>query len=407
MNASENRLFRLQHVTLALVFLAASLIAFLAPAVAAAQEDKMPDLLGIWQTRYATPTEEGRLVRESRYEVTRQDKELFWGNDVWHPIDPKTGKALEEWIRSPFVGSLDKSGENGLFAAKGVRFAFRLTGPDEAELEMTSFKKLGGFSPTAFYTVLKRGAVGAITRTEWPDLSGSWSGRCLAVYPDSVRPTSIRLDLVRQDGELLWMDDVWSPTGPVTEKTDPKTVLRERMQGSLNPEATGGVLVKDGVRIGFRLLSEDRMAVEFIRIGGDKEPPMAFYAVLGKGGDESPAPATEGVDLVGAWTGGYRYALPDRPVDAASSLVISRRDGNAIWAEDVWTEPGKNGAAPVQHRDPLAGSLSPDGTHGTLAKPGAYFTFRVTDADHLEFAFSSVGNTGDPAAFHGVFTRQK
>ena len=407
MNASGNRLFRLQHIPFALVFIAAALVSFFAPAVIIAQESNMPDLRGVWKTRYATPTEEGRLVREGSYEVTRQDGELFWGVDVWHPIDPKTGKALDEWIRIPFAGSLDGSGESGLFATKGVRFAFRLTGPDEAELEMTSFKKLGGFSPTAFYAVLKRGAVGSVTRTEWPDLSGSWRGQCLAVYPDAVRPSSLRLDLVRQDGELLWMDDVWSPTGPLTDATDPKTVLRERMQGSLNPAATGGVLVKEGVRIGFRLLSKDRMAVEFIRIGGDKEPATAFHAVLGRGGEEPLAPAAEGVNLVGTWTGEYRYALPDRPADAASSLVITRQEGNAVWAEDVWTQPGEKGADPVRHRDPMAGGLSPDGAHGALAKPGACFTFRVADADHLEFDFTRVGADGNPAAFQGVFTRKK
>ena len=217
----------------------------------------------------------------------------------------------------------------------------------------------------------------------------------------------MRLDLVRQDGELLWMDDVWSPTGPVTATTDPKTVLRERMLGSLNPAGTGGVLAKEGVRVGFRLLSPERLEAEFIRISGDKEPAMAFYSVLGRrGGGETMAPVAKGVNLVGTWTANYRYALPDRPADATSSIVISRQEGNAIWAYDVWTRPGDKGAPPALLRDPMRGSLNPDQTRGALAKPGAYLTFRVLDADHLEFGFTVVGIGRAPTAFFGVFTRK-
>ena len=271
---------------------------------------------------------------------------------------------------------------------------------------MASFKNLGGFAPTAFYAVLKRGGVGAVPQGKWPDLSGSWRGQCLVAQPGELRLSGVRLDLVRQDGELLWMDDVWSPTGPITAKTDPKTVLSERMLGSVNPAGTGGVLTKEGVRMGFRLLSSDRMEAEFIRMGGKHEAATAFHATLRKGGDEPVAPAVKGVNLVGTWTGSYRYALPDRPVNATSSLVITRQEGNAIWADDVWTQPGAKGAASMPHRDPMAGSLSLDQTHGALAKPGACFTFRVLDADCLEFAFSGIDNQ-QPTAFLGILNRKR
>jgi hypothetical protein len=116
------------------------------------------------------------------------------------------------------------------------------------------------------------------------------------------------------------------------------------------------------------------------------------------------APVAKGVNLMGTWTGRYRYALPDRPVDATCSLVITMQEGNAIWAEGVWNRPGRMGSAPVPHRDPMCGSLSPDRTHGALAKPGAFFTFRVLDQDHLEFAFTEID--ANPAAFLGVLTRK-
>jgi hypothetical protein len=406
MNPTGIRSCRWQYALFVFTLLTAVLIALVPPFAAMAQAGKMPDLRGVWKTTYATPTEAGRLVRESSYEITRQDGELFWGVNVWHPIDQATGKALAEWIRNPFVGSLGPNGDQGLFTIEGVQFSFRLVGQDEMELEMASFKNLGGFAPTAFYAVLKRGGVGAVPQGKWPDLSGSWRGQCLVAQPGELRLSGVRLDLVRQDGELLWMDDVWSPTGPITAKTDPKTVLSERMLGSVNPAGTGGVLTKEGVRMGFRLLSSDRMEAEFIRMGGKHEAATAFYATLRKGGDEPVAPAVKGVNLVGTWTGSYRYALPDRPVNATSSLVITRQEGNAIWADDVWTQPGEKGAASMPHRDPMAGSLSLDQTHGALAKPGACFTFRVLDADCLEFAFSGIDNQ-QPTAFLGILNRKR
>ena len=405
MNPTRTHSCRLQSIPFALMLLVAVLVALVAPIAAMAQAGKMPDLRGVWKTTYATPTEAGRLVRESSYEITRQEGQLFWGVDVWHPIDQATGKALAEWIRKPFVGSLGLNGDHGLFTVEGVQFSFRLVRQDEMELEMASFKDLGGFAPTAFYAVLKRGAVGAVQQGKWPDLSGSWRGQCLIAQPGELRLSGVRLDLVRQDGELLWMDDVWSPTGPITATTDSQTILRERMLGSVNPAGTGGVLTKDGVRMSFRLLPPDRMDVEFIRMGGKHEAATAFYVTLRRGGSEPAPPVVKGVNLVGTWTGSYRYALPDRPVNATSSLVITRQEGNAIWADDVWTQPGEKGDASLPHRDPMAGSLSSDQTHGALAKPGACFTFRVLDVNRLEFAFTNIDN--QPTAFFGVLTRKR
>ncbi|MEW6663597.1 MAG: hypothetical protein AB1512_00080 [Thermodesulfobacteriota bacterium] len=292
-----------------------------------------------------------------------------------------------------------------MLAKEGVQFAFRLAAPDLMELEMASFKNLGGLPPTAFYAVLKRAAVGRVSQAEVPNLSGSWAGRCIVAEPDHrERHGGVHLDLVRQDGELLWMDNVWSPSGPVTSTTDPKSVLRERMIGSLNPAGTGGVLTKEGVRMGFRLLSPDRMEVEFIRMGGARQAPTAFYTVLRRGGEEPMAPPAKGIYLKGAWTGSYRWAIPNGWVDATSSLLINRHEGSGIWAEDLWRQPGLKDAASVRHRDPMAGGLSPDQTRGALAKPGACFTFRVLDAERLECAFIRIDK--NPAAFRAVFTRK-
>ena len=106
MNSSETHLFRVQRMTFAIALLVAALVAL--SCVTVAEAGNMPDLRGIWKTTYAAPTETGRLVREGRCEITRQDGELLWGSDVWHPINPETGKALAEWIRNPFVGSLGR-----------------------------------------------------------------------------------------------------------------------------------------------------------------------------------------------------------------------------------------------------------------------------------------------------------
>ena len=408
MNASGNRLFRLQHMPFALVFIAAALVLFFAPAVIIAQESNMPDLRGVWKTRYATPTEEGRLVREGSYEVTRQDGELFWGVDVWHPIDPKTGKALDEWIRIPFAGSLDGSGESGLFATKGVRFAFRLTGPDEAELEMTSFKKLGGFSPHGILRSAEKGRrrlrhtdrVAGSFRLMARSMPGSVSGRCETEQPPpGPRSTGRRAAL---DGRRL---EPGRPSHGCDRSEDRAARADAGFPQSGRDRRRAGQGRRTH-RVPAPVQGSHGGGVHPYR-RGQEEPATAFHAVLGRGGEEPLAPAAEGVNLVGTWTGEYRYALPDRPADAASSLVITRQEGNAVWAEDVWTQPGEKGADPVRHRDPMAGGLSPDGTHGALAKPGACFTFRVADADHLEFDFTRVGADGNPAAFQGVFTRKK
>lgn len=394
-----------RRLSLAHLLWAAALSCFLLPGPAPAQAAAPPDLRGVWQATYAAPTATGRIVRQCSFEVTRQEGELFWGVDAWHPVDPKTGQASTEWIRSPFLGSLSPNGDGGAMAVEDMEYSFRLVGTDQMELEMVSLKDVGGFPPTAFYAVLKRGGVGSLPTATWPALSGTWSGECLVAQPGKTRPSSVRLDFVRQDGELLWVDDVWSPLGPLTATTDPRSVLRERMVGSLNPAGTGGVLAKQGVSVAFRLVGPDRMEVEYIRVLGEHEEPTAFYAVLRKEGVEPISPVAGSVNLVGTWQLSYRYALPDRPVEATSSLVITRQEGNLVWADDVWAQAGEQGSAPVMHRDAVAGSLSPDQARGALAKPGASFRLRVLDADRLEVRF--VRTADRPTVFHAIARRQR
>jgi hypothetical protein len=175
--------------------------------------------------------------------------------------------------------------------------------------------------------------------------------------------------------------------------------------GSFNPEGSGGVLAKKDVAVRFKLLAPDLMEARFVRIGGEHDAATAFSVLLRRGTEEAAPPAVKGVDLVGEWRGSYRFALPDRPVDSVMSLVITRQEGNALWGEDVWTQPGEKGAAPVAHRDPMAGYLSPDGMQGALAKNGAGLTFRLLDADRLEVAFTRVDD--DPAAFFAVLTKKR
>jgi hypothetical protein len=366
----------------------------------------MPNLLGLWQASYAAPTTTGKVEREFSIEITRQDGELLWGVDIWHPLDKATGKPSAELLRSPVVGSVNPRGDGGMLVAERVRFQFRLVKPDEMELDLTSFATNGEMPPTAFYAVLKRGGVGAVTApAKWPRLSAIWRGLCVNPQGDGPRPGDVRIDVVSQAGALIAADDVWSPKGPITQKTSTGDILRERLLGSLNPAGTGGILAKQGATYAFSLLSKDRMEVELIRVAEQHEAPTVLFSVLSSTAQEPLAPVQSKVSLVGTWKYSTRYPQPDAPAEETGKIVIKRQEGNAIWADDVWTGPESKGGAAVEHRDALLGSLSPDQTHGALAKQDACFTLRVVDANHMELGFWRVG--AGPTAFYGTMTRQK
>ena len=52
------------------------------------------------------------------------------------------------------------------------------------------------------------------------------------------------------------------------------------MTGDLHPDGKTGALVKPGARFAFRMLSPDRMVVEFSRLRAGGQVPTAFYCVL-------------------------------------------------------------------------------------------------------------------------------
>ncbi len=91
-----------------------------------------------------------------RIEVTRQEGRLLWADDVWHPLDPDTGKPLPEEKRDLLLGSLRPDGSRGVLAKADARFAFTVLSPARILVEIDCIRAEGTDSPTAFYTVLEQ-----------------------------------------------------------------------------------------------------------------------------------------------------------------------------------------------------------------------------------------------------------
>jgi hypothetical protein len=239
-----------------------------------------PNLAGSWRSAYRYPGATGPLESELQLDVVKQDGELLWADDVWHPLDPVTGKPGENAIKDRIVGSLSPDGTRGIMAKGDASFSLRIIDVNQLEVE---FSRVGGSveSATAFYQTLARDGHGADPENgaAAPAMVGAWEGTSRYAQPDGVKSAGFRLEVTRQDGLLLWGDDVWHPIDPATGK--PRTeARRDPMVGSLRPHGQGGLLVKTGARFFFTVLSPDEVLVEFVRLRAGDQRPTAFYTVL-------------------------------------------------------------------------------------------------------------------------------
>ncbi|MEI8243637.1 MAG: hypothetical protein WCI17_10250, partial [bacterium] len=346
-------------------------------------------------------------------EFTRQDGRLLWASDVWRPIAPAVGTGAPAVRRDPMLGSLAPDGRKGVLVKNGARFGFRLLDADHMEVEFVSFEVVGDFKPTAFYAVLTReGAAArapAITRP--PSLLGSW--RSPYRYAQAAGPlsASLHLEVTRQDGALLWINDIWPPVDPATGKPSTTEMRKDLLIGSLDATGRAGVVTKEGARFGLELLDADRMLVEFVRMGGHGQAPTAFYSILRRNGVEPAVTGTHAPDLRGNWESSSVYAQPAGPVTAPFRLQVMRQDGLLLWVDDIWhpLDPATGKPLPEEKRDPLLGSLRPDGSGGVLAKADARFAFTVLAPDRILVEFDCVRAEGNdsPTAFYTVLNRRK
>ena len=387
-----------QKRVLGFMFLASLL---LQPFATCGEGGMPPNLVGTWEGRSSEIRGDQRMESDFRIEIARQDGELLWAYDVWHPTNPD-GSVPATYQRDSLLGSVNPDGTGGVLAKEDARFAFRLLDENRMEMELVAIRQ---DNPSAFTAVLHR--VPAEKEAEIPDLTGTWRGAYR--YPTVAGPMDdvFQWDILRQDAECLWVDDVWHPLDPATGKPG-DTVVKDRLVGAFGPDGKRGVLVKPDARFAFRVLDENRLAVEFARVGGTLEKSTAFYVMLQRDGLAELAEAANPPALAGAWEGICRPPEADGAVTGPCRLEFTKQDGALLWADNVWhlLDPvtGKPGAESV--RDPMVGSLHPDGTSGILVKAGAQFAFKILTPDRLQVEFTRFRAAGQPAlAFHGVLNR--
>jgi hypothetical protein len=112
-----------------------------------------------------------------------------------------------------------------------------------------------------------------------------------------------------------------------------------------------------------------------------------LVAVIGIGAVVAfvPSPASgagETFDLVGTWTGDYRYPLgTDEVVDATETLVIERQEGRLVWGVDEFTDEGQ------LFRIPVRGSIDGDGRGFAIAEENGFFLGEVLGPDRVRVRF--------------------
>ena len=402
-------------LTLALGFrITSTLWAAETAAPAAATPAPMPSLKGVWQAAaHDQPGTAGKTPVDFRIEVTRQEGRLLWADDVWRPISPADSKGSPVAQRDPMFGSLAPDGQKGILVKTGARFAFRLVDTDHMEVEFASFDVVGDYKPTAFYAVLTREGAAPLapSATHPPTLLGSWRSPYRYAQATGSLSANLHLEVTRQDGALLWLNDIWPPVDPATGKPSTTEERKDLLVGSLDVTGRAGVVTKEGARFGLELLDADRMLVEFVRMGGKGQAPTAFYSILRRKGIEPLVASANTPDLRGTWEGPSVYAQPAGPVTAPFQLQVTRQDGLLLWVDDVWhpLEPTTGKPLPEEKRDLLLGSLRPDGTRGVLAKADARFAFTVLTPDRIlvEFDCIRAEGTDSPTAFYTVLERRK
>lgn len=238
-----------------------------------------PDMTGSWQGTYRYPAPEGAINDVFRLDLAKQEADILWMDDVWHALDPDSGQPRAAETRDRVIGGFAPDAMRGILAKPDARFAFRRLDDHRMQVE---FARMGGSveHTMAFYCILRRnGETESATEVEWPDLMGSWAGTASFPQSDGVKTNAFRIEISRQDGPLLWAENVWHPLG--SDSGQPGAmIVRESLRGSLHPAANSGVLAQAGAQFRFRILSADRMQVEFIRLRPGAESPMAFYSLL-------------------------------------------------------------------------------------------------------------------------------
>jgi hypothetical protein len=87
-------------------------------------------------------------------------------------------------------------------------------------------------------------------------------------------------------------------------------------------------------------------------------------------------------DLVGTWTGDYRYPLgTDEVVDATETLVIERQDGRLVWGVDEYTDEGQ------LFRIPVRGSIDGDGRGFAIAEENGFFLGEILGPNRVRVRF--------------------
>ena len=388
--------------------LAGVMLGVMAAGASGAGLDAMPDLRGVWKGHSQVFRDTGSAEVPFQIEITRQEGELLWAWDVWYPGDPASGGRAAEPRRDLLLGSLAPDGAGGVLVKENIWFSFRILDRDRMEVKLTS---LLPDAPAGYFAVLCRGeAEEAAPAGALPDLSGTWSGATRSPGPNGPIEDQLRLDGVRQEGGLLWMDDVWHPVDPATGGPS-EAEIRDRLTGGLDAAGSQGVLAKTDACFSFRLLDPDRIEVEFVRLGGAVENLTAIYSVLQRGGGGGlPEPAGPVPDLSGAWEGECRYPQPDGAVDGRVRIEVKRQDGHLIWADNVWNpiDPITGQTGDRTWWDPMVGSLQISGKTGILVKPGVKFAFTLLGPDQMRLELVRVKSAGQlPMGFYAVLNRQK
>ncbi len=370
--------------------------------------DAMPDLRGTWKGHSRVLRESGPAEAAFQIEVTRQEGELLWAWDVWHPRSPDGGKWVAPPRRDRLLGGLAPDGRRGVLVKENTWFSFQLDGENRMEVQCT---RVFPDAPAGFFAELSRGEEEtSLPDLSVPDLSGIWSGAVQSPGPMGPVKDVLRLETVRQAGRLLWVDDIWHPVDSATGQPGADEV-RDRLTGGLDAMGTKGVLVKADACFSLRQLDAERCEVEFIRFGGSVENITALSGVLGRNrADELVEPAGAVPDLLGVWEGGCRYAQPDGVVDSSVRIDVNRQEGRLVWAENVWNpiDPITGQTGDRTWWDPMVGSLHASGRTGIMVKPGVKFAFTLLAPDRMLLELVRIKPAGQqPMGFYVVLKRQR
>jgi len=243
--------------------------------------DKLPQLVDIWRGQYRYALLDGGYESEFELEVTRQDRELLWADDVWRPADAANAAGLEAGgsRRQRMLGSLSPAGNRGIMAKEYGVYSFKIIKKDLIEVEFVQMANTIA-DCAVFHAVLQRGRLHPLKTTKpLPNLVGKWTAECRYPLAEGARSKPVQLEITRQDGPLLWGENPWQAFDPVTDR--PVGPLRhDPFVGSLHASGRSGVLAKPGARFAFTVLDKDHLETQFVRILADGQPPLAFYTIF-------------------------------------------------------------------------------------------------------------------------------